>query len=334
MEENNKKNWKSELDSQYIYECLVQYEKDEKKKKLFQKLAKESLHQAGIWKNKSNQTHWSYSPGAKVKLTCWIIKHIGPKFILEILSAQKIRGISVYRQKDETPEHERVHQRITKGTNLRAAVFGINDGLVSNASLVFAMIGAQSSSQTVLLTGIAGLLAGAFSMAAGEYISVKSQTELFEDQIRIEKEELDEFPEEEAKELSAIYQAKGISEEIADIMANDLIKDPAKALDTLAREELGLNPDDLGSAFKAAISSFLAFSMGAIIPLTPYFWLHDSQAITISLGMSLGSLFAIGAMLSLFTGKSALLSGLRMTTIGLSAGAITFYIGKLIGVSL
>lgn len=334
------KNWKGEHDAFTLYKVLANIEKLNKKGTLFDQLSLESLHQANKWKEMSKTAgdEWTYTPDLKIKFITILLKSIGPKYFIDVLSALKIRGLSLYRLGETHDDFqvgpEPIHSKIKSGSNLRAATFGINDGLVSNASLVFAMVGANSEGHTIILTGVAGLLAGGFSMATGEYISVKSQRELFENQIAIEKEELEEFPEEEAKELSLIYQAKGIDAATADKIANTLVLDKDKALDTLAREELGLNPNELGSAIQAAVTSFVSFSIGAIIPLLPFLILMRDNAIKGSFIFTLLTLFIIGLVISLLTGKSPLKSGLRMCSLGLVSGTATYFIGKLIGVSL
>jgi VIT1/CCC1 family predicted Fe2+/Mn2+ transporter len=229
---------------------------------------------------------------------------------------------------------EHRHRGLGSGGNLRAAVFGINDGLVSNASLILGVAGAAADGKVVLLTGIAGMCAGAFAMAAGEYISVRSQRELFEHQIAIEREELRQYPEAEAQELALIYAAKGLPKKEATRLATRLIADPEHALDTLAREELGLNPDELGSPWGAAGSSFVAFAGGALLPLLPYMLLAGTAALPLAIGVTALALFAVGAAMSLFTGRHALFSGVRMLALGGIAGAVTFAIGRLAGVAL
>lgn len=334
------KNWKAELDSHEIYLVLAQLEKGNKKGALFFSLAEESLKQAQIWKSKGAETNgWIYRKDLKIQFLIYLLNKWGPLYFLQLLSSMKIRGISLYRLgethlEENSLEKEKIHSGISSGTNLRAAIFGINDGLVSNASLVFAMVGANSENQTIILTGIAGLLAGGFSMASGEYVSVKSQTELYENQIALERDELQEFPVEEAKELALIYQAKGLNETLANEMASSLVQNKEMALDTLAREELGLNPNELGSPIQAALSSFVCFSFGAAIPLLPFLFMDKVGASSISLVTSLLLLFAIGVLISFFTGKSPLKNGLRMCLLGLMAGGSTFFIGKLIGVSV
>jgi len=200
---------------------------------------------------------------------------------------------------------------------------------------VMGVAGADFSARTILVTGLAGLLAGACSMAMGEWLSVMSSREFYEQQIATEAGELAEFPEEEKQELVLIYQAKGLSEAQAKLLAERIIGNKATALDTLAREELGINPEELGgSAWTAAGTSFLLFSGGAVLPVLPFFALSGSAAVAASLAVGAAAMFAIGAGTSLFTGRGALFSGLRQLAIGVAAAGVTFGLGKLIGVSI
>ncbi len=225
--------------------------------------------------------------------------------------------------------------RSVGGNALRAAVLGGNDGLVSNFSLVMGIAGATSGQSGVLLAGVAGLLAGALSMALGEWISVKSSQELYENQMQLEKEEIETNPEGEERELALIYMAKGIPEEQAQKMASEIMLDTAHAHEVLVKEELGINPEELkGSAMEAAIYSFILFAIGAVIPVLPFFFTTGMTAILISVACSAAGLFLIGSAITLFTGKSIWYSGFRQVLFGLIAAAITFGIGKLIGVSL
>lgn len=215
----------------------------------------------------------------------------------------------------------------------RAAVFGVNDGLVSNLSLVMGVAGASSDPRYVLLAGIAGLLAGAFSMAAGEYVSMKAQRELFENQIEIERRELAEDPQGEQKELELIYRSKGFPNAAAAKLASQMMSDPDIALDTHAREELGLNMNELGSPWRASASSFVSFVAGASIPVLPYILFSSGMAFMTSLISSAIALLAVGAMISNYTGRSTLISALRMLLIGFVAAAVTYLVGNVIGVS-
>jgi VIT1/CCC1 family predicted Fe2+/Mn2+ transporter len=217
---------------------------------------------------------------------------------------------------------------------MRAVIFGVSDGLVSNLSLVMGVAGAAAEPRFILLAGIAGLLAGASSMAAGEYISMQSQRELFERQIELERAELEAMPQEEEAELAAVYRSKGFSEDEAARIAHRLFQDPETALDTLVREELGLDPDELGSPWGAATGSFLAFAAGALVPVLPYLVASGAPAFFAALVASLVSLFAVGAGVSLLTGRSTLYSGLRQVGIGAGAAAVTYVVGAVIGVSV
>lgn len=236
----------------------------------------------------------------------------------------------------ETKAREPWHRAGNSGT-LRATIFGISDGLVSNAALVMGIAGATTANGQdgfVVLAGVAGLLAGAFSMAAGEYVSMRSQTELLERQIELERAELEAMPEEEEAEIAAIYHARGFPDEEAKRIAQRLMADPAIALETLVREELGLDPEELGSPWGAAISSFLAFAVGAFVPLLPFVLLSGSTALFASIALTAVTLFGVGAAVSLLTGKSAVYSGVRQLAIGAGAAAITFGVGSLIGVNV
>jgi VIT1/CCC1 family predicted Fe2+/Mn2+ transporter/rhodanese-related sulfurtransferase len=258
-----------------------------------------------------------------------------------MLAAMKVRGMSVYSRTepghpmpDASTGAERRHRGLASGGNLRAAVFGVNDGLVSNASLILGVAGAAAEPGIILLSGVAGLLAGAFSMAAGEYVSVRSQREMYEYQIGLERDELEAYPEEEAKELALIYEARGLAWAEAKRLADSMIADPERGLDTLAREELGLNTDELGSPWGAATFSFLSFAGGALLPVLPFLFGKSPGALYVSIGLTAAALFAVGSTLSLFTGRGALRGGARMLLIGGAAGALTFAIGRLLGVSL
>jgi vacuolar iron transporter family protein len=225
--------------------------------------------------------------------------------------------------------------RSAGGNAVRAAVLGANDGLVSNLSLVMGVAGAGLSNSSILTTGLAGLLAGAASMALGEWLSVQSSRELTERQIGIERVEVATRPAEELEELALIYQARGLSEARAHEVAQQIMSDEKTAAETLAREELGLDPESLGgSAWEAAITSFILFAIGAVIPVLPFMFASDFTAIVISAAFSTVGLFAIGAAITLFTGRTVLFSGMRQVIFGLIAAAITFGIGRLIGVNL
>ncbi len=340
-------NWNEEKQSAWLYRVMASNEREENLVRMFNALADAAESQAQLWQTKmaaDGQTiPIDFRPSRRSRLVAYLIRRLGPRAIKPVLAAMKVRGLSVYSSASLSAGHAMPssvdevgyrHSSLGGGGNLRAAVFGANDGLVSNASLVMGVAGAAQDSSIILLTGIAGLVAGAASMAAGEYVSVRSQRELYEYQIQLEREELEEYPEEEAEELALIYNARGVSLERARSMAAELIQDKGHALDTLTREELGLNPDDLGSPIMAALSSFAAFGLGALIPLLPFLYLGLLAPIAMTIAITAVALFAIGSMTSLFTGKSALMGGLRMLLIGSSASALTYIIGMLLGVTL
>jgi VIT1/CCC1 family predicted Fe2+/Mn2+ transporter len=195
--------------------------------------------------------------------------------------------------------------------------------------------GAIFDSRTVLITGFAGLLAGAISMALGEWLSVQSSRELYSHQIAVEEAEIAASPEEETEELALIYEARGLNREQARLLSSQILSDSSSALQTLAREELGIDPEELGgSAWTAAITSFILFALGAIVPVIPFTFLTGLTAVAVSIAFSTVGLFILGAVITLFTGRRVLYSGMRMVVFGLIAAAITFGIGRLIGASL
>src|SRR5205823_8010438 len=247
--------WLDETRSAYLYRVIAEVERGSPRSELFRKLANEAEGQAAIWaKNAGLASVPAFVPDLRTRLVAGLVRRYGPRAMRGILAAMKVRGLSVYSH--AAPGHPaptsadevgKRHRGIAGGGNLRAAVFGVNDGLVSNASLILGIAGANPDPHVVLLAGVAGMAAGAFAMATGEFVSVRSQRELFEYQIGLERDELEEYPDAEAQELALIYRAKGLSAVEADRVAKQLISDPEHALDTLAREELGLNPDELGS---------------------------------------------------------------------------------------
>jgi len=339
--------WSEEKQSAYLYRVMAAIEDGQANKRLFAALADAAESQSHIWEERMQregmQVPEIFHPSIRTRFVAWLIRVLGPRSIRPVLAAMKVRGLSVYSSGMIRAGHpmpttvdEIGHRHATfgGGGNLRAAVFGVNDGLVSNASLVMGMAGATQDSKIIFLTGIAGLIAGAASMAAGEYISVRSQRELYEYQINLEREELEEYPEEEAEELALIYNARGVDMDQARQIATDILQDPEHALNTLSREELGLNPDDLGSPWGAALSSFVSFALGALVPLLPFVFGERTQPVPAIVLLTGVSLFIVGAVLSLFTGRSAIRGGLRMVLIGGSAGIIAYLIGMLLGISL
>lgn len=360
------KNIQTEIDTGFLYQVLADNEADENVAKVFQQMSEIEHGHALAFMQKNNLDISKFPPPSnRAKILKLIGKVFGYDYVLGVLlDTEKSMSSSVLnaRQKSNSAisisdtahvtilknilnknsnvsgsnlaRFEKRHRSVG-GNALRAAVLGGNDGLVSNFSLVMGIAGATNGQKEVLLTGLAGLLAGALSMALGEWISVKSSQELYENQMQLEMDELETNPEGEEKELALIYITKGIPEEQARAMAKEIISNKDHAHEILIKEELGINPEDLkGSAIEAALASFLLFAIGAIIPVIPFFFLSGMTAVIISTVLSALGLFLIGSIITLFTGKSVWFSGLRQVLFGLAAAAITFGIGKLIGVSI
>ena len=336
--------WRDEKQAAFLYGVLAERERGTPREALFKSLARAAETQAGSWAESlraAGAAPSGFAPGLRTRIAAALIRRFDPRRIRPVLAAMKVRGLSAYAGRageHATPtsaeEVRARHSAAGGGGNLRAAVFGVNDGLVSNASLILGVAGAATQGDVIVLSGCAGLLAGAFSMAAGEYLSVRSQRELFESQIALERDELAQYPEEEAAELALIYAARGLPEDEARRLAAHVVSDPARALDTIAREELGLDPEQLGSPVGAAVFSFSSFAVGAAIPLAPFLLAPGPAALPLAIGLASCALFGVGAALSLFTGRSALASGLRMLLLGGAAGGATWGIGRLLGVSL
>lgn len=333
--------WYHEKESAWLYNQVAECEPDAARAALFRQLALAAEEQALTWQ-RLNADERQFTPSHRARLVAAIVKQVGPRRARAILAAMKLRGLSVYSapikaghlMPTSVAQVGERHRGVSGG-NLRAAVFGVNDGLVSNAALVMGIAGAGAEPRYVLITGVAGLLAGALSMASGEYVSVRSQREMYEYQIALEKEELEEYPDEEAEELALIYAARGLEMEAARALARSLLADPQQALDVLAREELGLNPDELGSPFGAAGASFFAFAAGAILPLVPFLAGQSGDTgLFWTMGITLVALLGVGASISLFTGRSAIHSALRMVVIGGGAGALSWVVGSLLGTAI
>lgn len=341
-------NWREEQRSALLYRVCAEAESGNVRAKLFQRLAGEAEARSAIWRAqltaRGNPPPPPYVPDSRTQLVVRLVRWLGPRRMKPVLAAMKLRGMAVYGTSfGAEPGHalptagggmEFRHRNLGGGGNMRAAVFGVNDGLVSNASLILGVAGASGDARMVLVSGVAGLAAGAFAMAAGEYVSIRSQRELFEYQIALERNELAQYPEAEAQELALMHAAKGLPRREATKRARQIVADPENALDTLAREALGLDPADLGSPLGAATGSFLAFAGGAALPLMPLLFNAGDRWLPIAIAITGVALFAIGATLSLFTGRGAWFSGARMLALGALAGGVTFGIGRLFGVAL
>jgi VIT1/CCC1 family predicted Fe2+/Mn2+ transporter len=357
-----------EIDAAHLYRAMATSEDRAEIADLYLRLADSEDRHAVFWEQQLEQGGAPMQPRRptwRAKTLSWIARRFGATAVLPTVAQQEQADRRVYDHEPESantalPGDERSHARVLGvlsgtrggvegsligrlegrhrhigGNALRAAVLGANDGLVSNLSLVMAVAGAELESRTIFITGVAGLLAGAISMALGEWISVQSSRELYEQQIEVEREEIRMMPEEEAEELELIYRAKGFSAEDAKQVASRLMENEETALKAMAREELGIEPDDLGgSPWVAAFSSFVLFSLGAIGPVAPFAFLDGATAIITSLIVSSVALFIVGGGITLLTGRNVWYAGGRQLAFGLIASGVTFAIGRAIGVTV
>jgi vacuolar iron transporter family protein len=356
--------WVDELGGAALYRALADHA-DERRRPIFLALAEAEERHAAHWAERLREGGVTdLTPPRlpfRVRVLRRLAKWLGTETVLPIVLRAEAADADRYRDVAAAPAvmaaQEAMHGKVVAamrggdsaggriaasegrhragiGGTLRAAVFGVNDGLVSNFSLVMGVAGGTSNKSIVLLAGVAGLVAGAFSMASGEWVSVRSQRELYENELRIEEQELSAFPEEEREELELIYQAKGIDPEEAKALVDNIMQRPDVALDTLAREELGFDPGTLASPWVAAGSSFAAFAAGAFLPVVPFFIGSGVAAAVTSALLSVLALFGVGAAISVFTGRHAGRSGLRMAAIGAVVATATFLVGKVVGVSV
>lgn len=355
-------NLQDEVDGAYLYRTMAALEENHSLAELYVQLAEVEERHARFWQEKlADDTE--VEPSRRARLVAWMGRRISPALVLSVVASDEEKAQFMYDDQPETAgtsmrQEERSHARLLRsitagglegeelarfesrhrsvgGNALRAAVLGSNDGLVSNLALIMGVAGANLPGEAVLISGLAGLLAGSTSMALGEWLSVQSARELHQRQIDIERREIEEMPEEEQEELALIYQAKGLEEEEARKLAARIMNDPDLALDTMAREELGIDPSDLGgSAWEAAITSFFLFAVGAIIPVVPFIFSSGLVAVTWSMAISGLGLFGIGAGITLLTGRSVWLSGFRQMALGLIAAVITYGVGTLLGVAV
>jgi VIT1/CCC1 family predicted Fe2+/Mn2+ transporter len=357
--------WEDELAGAALYRTLADAARDDQnRREVLERLAEAEERHAAHWEKMLVEEGVGPLPRPRVPLRVKVLgrfaRWFGVESVLPLVLRLEAADASRY---DRVPEaapgmagQERAHGRVVAalgaetagsriasaerrhrvgaGGALRASVFGLNDGLVSNLSLVMGVAGGTSNARIILLAGIAGLVAGAFSMATGEWVSVRSQRELYEREIEIEREELETFPEEEREELALIYRAKGIDPFEARALATRMMKRPEVALDTLVREELGLDPAGLGSPWVAAGSSFVSFALGALIPVVPYIVGSGNAAFAAAAACSAVTLFGAGVAISIFTGRRPTGAGLRMVGIGALGATATYFIGRAIGVSI
>jgi vacuolar iron transporter family protein len=367
-------NLKLERDAIALYDELARIEKDPRRAEAFRTIAGNERRHAEVWAGKlrdlGTNVPETAGPRLRIRTILLVARLFGTHAVRDLVQALEGDEEDIYAEQGspeveaiaaDEREHAEIWRRLSRGGGspghaahrpsdiaaserwhhagrsgtLRAVIFGVSDGLVSNLALVMGIAGASGGQGPfILLAGIAGLLAGAFSMAAGEYISMQSQRELFERQIALERAELEAMPHEEQAELAQVYRAKGFTEAEAATIAERMFRDPEHALDTLVREELGLDPDELGSPWGAAVGSFVAFALGALVPVIPYLLTAGSTAFVAAIALSVGALFAVGAGVSLLTGRSPLFSGGRQVLIGAAAAVVTYVVGLAIGVAV
>ncbi len=361
-------NRQEEVDSAAQYRAMAEAEPDAGVAKVYRELADVEEKHAAFWEvqlRDKGVEPGPRRPSWRARVLRWFAKRFGARMILPTVTAREVAGRDNYLSQDESrhtrmPAQERSHARVLSammhrregangstlarvegrhrnigGNALRAAVLGANDGLCSNLALVMGVAGAEGGERATLIAGLAGLLAGASSMALGEWVSVTSSRELAERELQIEREELAAAPEEEREELQLIYEAKGIPPADARQLSKSLLEDQDTALDVLAREELGLDPDELGGSAKtAALASFLLFTLGAIFPVLPFAVASGTTAVVGSVAVSALALFAVGAAITVFTGRSIWFSGGRQLVLGLAAAGVTYGLGRLLGVAL
>jgi VIT1/CCC1 family predicted Fe2+/Mn2+ transporter/rubrerythrin len=356
-----------ERDGAALYEGLARYEKDGAKAASFKEIAEAERRHADIWQKKLEREGVAIPPdrpSSRVRALVWLARRLGSAAVVPmVLEAEAGDAAKYDAQGGEAAaiaDEERAHRRALVGLSrgeptdareliaqrerwhrssratgsIRAAIFGMNDGLISNLSLIAGVSGAGVEPRTVVVTGFAGLLAGAFSMAAGEYTSVASQRDLLARQVALEKREIAEAPEEEAAELALIFKQKGLSTEQASRTAAEILKNPESAADTLVREELGLDPEELGSPMGAATSSFAMFSLGALVPILPFLATHGSSAVAIAAALCFTVLAGVGGLVGFLSGTNVLVSAARMAGLAALASGVTYAVGRIFGAAV
>src|SRR5512138_2013207 len=357
-----------ERDGAALYDGLAKWEKDPARAATFREMADAERRHGAVWERKLQEAGIPVPPArpsSRVRALVWLARRLGSNAVVPMVIQAESGDAEKYDQqggdatalaseerahraaltamspsgdrpdaRDAIMRREKWHGAGGRAGSIRAAIFGMNDGLVSNLSLIVGVAGAGVEPKTVVLTGFAGLLAGAFSMAAGEYTSVASQRDLLSRQVALERREIEETPEEEAAELALIFQQKGLSPEQAARTAAELLKNKDSAADTLIREELGLDPDDLGSPLGAALASFALFSVGAVVPIVPFLVTSGTPAVVTSGALATVVLAGVGGFVGFLSGTSVVRSGLRMAGLAAAAAAVTWAVGRAFGASL
>jgi VIT1/CCC1 family predicted Fe2+/Mn2+ transporter len=356
-----------ERDGAALYEGLAEHEKDLAKAASFREIALAERRHADLWQKKLEREGVPIPPdrpSSRIRALVWLARRLGTAAVVPMVLEAEAGDAAKYDaqggEASAIADEERAHRRTVAGLSrgepteareliaarerwhrssrasgsIRAAIFGMNDGLVSNLSLIAGVAGAGVEPRTVVVTGFAGLLAGAFSMAAGEYTSVASQRDLLARQVAMERREIAEAPEEEAAELALIFKQKGLSTEQASRTAAEILKNPDQALDTLVREELGLDPADLGSPWGAAVSSFAMFAVGAVVPVVPFLFMRGAPAAATAAAAAGVVLAAVGALVGFLSGTSAWKSAGRMVGLAAVAAGVTWAVGRIFGAAI
>ncbi|AIF49034.1 VIT1/CCC1 transporter family protein [Dyella japonica] len=341
-------NLRIERDNAALYDRLSELAADERLRRAYRRIADGERANAAFWEGRLTQMGESVPPariGARVKVLTWFAQRFGTEFVMPTVvrlehadhlpTPVDRSGHRDHFLEPAAPATRSGRHRTQSGNTLRAAVLGANDGLVSNASLVMGMAGAASGDHAILLAGFAGLVAGACSMALGEWLSVNSSREFYQAQIAARAERLAVSPEDGALSLAGIYRDKGMEPKTADALAEQIAERPRTALDTLVREDLGIDPEELGgSAWGAAISSFCLFALGALFPVAPYLFLKGGAAFSGSIVSAIAGLVLIGMGTALFTGRSMAFSIARQLAITVAAAGITYAVGHVLGIAL
>src|SRR5664279_4661438 len=357
-------NLQGEIDAIALYALLAEKESSETLTHFYTRMVEVETIHANVWRGRleaGGVDTSRMSPAWRARVLMFVARHFGPSLVVPTIAEREASDEAMYDEQPEAlarmPGDERSHARLFRelaagrgveggtiariegrhrgsgGNQLRAAVLGANDGLISNLSLSMGVAGASAGGRAVLVAGFAGLLAGALSMAIGEWLSVQSARELYAHQVKVEREELLNVPDEEEEELTLIYQAKGLTAEQARLMSKSIVGgELAHAVDTLAREELGIDPQELGgSAWVAAVTSFFLFALGAIVPVSPFIFASGISAVVASIIVSAVALMLVGAAITIVTGSSVLRTGGRQVLLGMAAAAVTFSLGALVG---
>jgi VIT1/CCC1 family predicted Fe2+/Mn2+ transporter len=341
-------NLRIERDNAALYDHLSELASDPRLRRAYRRIADGERANATFWEDQLKHMGVEVPParlGVRVKVLTWFARRFGTEFVMPTVvrlehadhlpTPVDREGHRDHFLEPHAPSMRNGRHRTQSGNTLRAAVLGANDGLVSNGSLVMGMAGAAAGNHAIVLAGFAGLVAGACSMALGEWLSVNSSREFYQAQIAARAERLAVSPEDGKRSLAGIYRQKGMDAKTADELAEQIAERPRNALDTLVREDLGIDPDELGgSAYGAAISSFCLFALGALFPVAPYLFLKDHTAFVASIASTLVGLVLIGMGTALFTGRGMVFSIARQLGITVAAAGITYVVGHALGTAL